>query len=421
MAVIKVTEHQRLAIGNKLPGAHLSIAQARLLERIEAGLPSRAIEWGRASVKFSQFCGVIALGDDTLEVLPKIYGREDGGVEARHVLIHMLFTARRMKLHRGSFSAIGLQNRHLLDVFIRQFCEELFHQLRHGMIRRYVDRSDNLAVLRGKLKIDRHLRVNAMSAQRLYCEYDELIEDNAYNQVIKCVVSMLFGVCIAGATKRALTELLHRLDHVTSREVSVSELNSLQPDRTLSRYAATFEYCRWFLSNQNPDVSSGENRYLSLLLDMNRLFEEFVAVKLRRHAWSAGYRLRTQGPQQRLAVHDRSGEEVFAVRPDISLADGDGRLVAIMDTKWKRADEGERKLGVSQADLYQMVSYGHRYGCTEMLLLYPKTESLTRTHRLDVLPSGPRVHVVPVDLLSLTTSDGSEQWKVLSEALQGAA
>ena len=421
MAVIKVTEHQRLPIGNASSGPHLSTAQARLLEQIDVNLPSRAIEWGRSSVKFSQYCGVIALGDDTLEILPKIYGREQDAEESRRVLIHMLFTARRMKLHRGAFSAIGLQNKHLLDVFIRQFCEELFQQLRHGMIRRYVDRSDNLTVLRGKLNIGRHLRLNATSAQRLYCEFDELIEDNAYNQIIKCVVSMLFGVSMVGATKRALTELLHRLDHVTSRIVSVGEVERIQMDRTLSRYSATFEYCRWFLSNQNPDVSSGKNRYLSLLFDMNRLFEEFVAQKLRPHAWTCGYRLRTQGPQLRLALHDSTGEEVFVMKPDISLTDADGRLVAIMDTKWKRADEGERKLGVSQADLYQMVSYGHRYGCSEIFLLYPKTEALTRAHRLDALPGGPRVHVVPVDLLSFTTSNGTEHWKGIFETLRHPA
>jgi 5-methylcytosine-specific restriction enzyme subunit McrC len=418
VAVIRVTEHQRLPIGDALSVSHLSSVQASMLEKIDASLPLRAIEWGRSSVKFAQFCGVIALGDDTLEILPKIYGREQDAGEARRVLMHMLFTTRRMKLHRGAFSAIGLQERHLLDVFIRQFCEELFEQLRHGMIRRYVDRADNLTVLRGKLNIDRHLRLNATSAQRLYCEFDELVEDNTYNQVIKYVVSRLLPISRSGTTKRALTELLHRFDDVTSRTVSLSEVERIQTDRTMSRYKATFEYCRWFLSNQNPDVSAGRNRYLSLLFDMNRLFEEFVAQKLRPYAWACGYRLRVQGPQHRLALHDKTGEEVFTMKPDITLTDADGRLVAIMDTKWKQIDEGERKLGVSQSDLYQMVSYGLRYGCSEIFLLYPKTESLTHAHKLDVLPAGPRVHVVPVDLLSLTTPDGLAGLMTLFETLQ---
>jgi 5-methylcytosine-specific restriction enzyme subunit McrC len=48
-------------------------------------------------------------------------------------------------------------------------------------------------------------------------------------------------------------------------------------------------------------------------------------------------------------------------------------VVAIIDTKWKRLspDPLDRKHGVSQADVYQMMAYARVYGCERLMLLYP--------------------------------------------------
>ena len=48
------------------------------------------------------------------------------------------------------------------------------------------------------------------------------------------------------------------------------------------------------------------------------------------------------------------------------------KRVVIIDTKYKLLKEkGDKKKSVSQGDLYQMVSYAFRRGCTEVLLIYP--------------------------------------------------
>ncbi|MBK6989184.1 MAG: hypothetical protein IPH33_13750 [Bacteroidetes bacterium] len=48
----------------------------------------------------------------------------------------------------------------------------------------------------------------------------------------------------------------------------------------------------------------------------------------------------------------------------------------IIDTKYKiRSNDDGLKAGVSQSDLYQMVSYAIRRNCKNVLLLYPYMES----------------------------------------------
>ena len=46
----------------------------------------------------------------------------------------------------------------------------------------------------------------------------------------------------------------------------------------------------------------------------------------------------------------------------------------MVDTKYKvrQYDPGDKKVGINQTDLYQMVSYGLRRNTQEVLLLYPR-------------------------------------------------
>tara|TARA_R100001224_G_scaffold86572_1_gene55671 strand:- start:6948 stop:7277 length:330 start_codon:yes stop_codon:yes gene_type:complete len=47
----------------------------------------------------------------------------------------------------------------------------------------------------------------------------------------------------------------------------------------------------------------------------------------------------------------------------------------VIDTKWKALakEPSDRKRGVSQSDVYQMMAYSRIYGCRNLMLLYPAT------------------------------------------------
>lgn len=63
---------------------------------------------------------------------------------------------------------------------------------------------------------------------------------------------------------------------------------------------------------------------------------------------------------------------MFQTKPDILIRHG-GQVVHIIDTKWKRisARIDDRKQGVSQSDIYQMMAYAHLYKPPRLTLLYP--------------------------------------------------
>lgn len=393
MTVIRAAEYARLPIKKDGGLRALTPRQAEVLQEQLATLPQGAVRWGHKEVRFSQYCGVIGLGRDTIEVLPKIYGKGDAPEAGRRVLLRMLYLAHRMKISPVGVAGIDLQRHHLLDVFIRHFCEELFAQLRKGALLRYVHREDNLPVLRGRLLIDRQLKLNSGHQGRLYCAFDELVEDNIYNQYIKCALRVVHGQARSLAAKRSATELLYRFDGVRDRRTEECRDWKLPERRDAKRFESVFRQCGWFLRGLGQDVAAGDRRNLSVLFDMNRLFEEFIAAKLRKEIHGRGLRVRAQGPRRYL-VREADGADRFAMKPDITFLNPGGGVLAVLDTKWKVLDSGADKYGISQGDLYQMVAYGMRYRCPNLTLIYPKQDRI-RCDKIElrVPDTGPEMRI----------------------------
>ena len=68
---------------------------------------------------------------------------------------------------------------------------------------------------------------------------------------------------------------------------------------------------------------------------------------------------------------ESDGTGLFALKPDILIDDD-----TVIDTKWKRLNPSDSKLGVSETDVYQMLAYSRAYGARRLVLVYPWHEDL---------------------------------------------
>ena len=57
----------------------------------------------------------------------------------------------------------------------------------------------------------------------------------------------------------------------------------------------------------------------------------------------------------------------------------------IIDTKWKKlaSDPFDRKRGVKQSDVYQLMAYARLYRCDRLMLLYPSVPGADQQSRHD--------------------------------------
>ncbi len=400
MEVLTILEHESIPVraSRQIGQRVLSQIHANALSKLEQKLPSKTWSWGHQSIKFGHYCGVISLGNLLIEILPKIYGIETDPGSSRQALVRMLAKARHLKLQKVGAAQIALQKHSLLDIFIISFCEQLHTQMMQGVIRQYIERCENLNVLRGRLRIELQFKHNLAHRERLFCQYDELSEDIPHNQVIKYVLRLLSKSALGVSASKQVNELRMHFDSISDITVDLSTIEQLSFDRSTARYKPVFEQCRWFVEGFNPDIMTGNASCISLLFNMNQLFESYVASELRKSAWSRGLKLREQGPQKYMARRLDTDAQVFLMKPDISLLDNQNRIVLIADAKWKILDESEKKLGVSQADLYQMESYGVRYQVKELALIYPMQQKLTNPVQIDFQSSGAKVTLFPYDI-----------------------
>ena len=97
--------------------------------------------------------------------------------------------------------------------------------------------------------------------------------------------------------------------------------------RKTAPYKTAFEIARLIILNFAPNMSSGKEKMLALLFDMNSLWEEYVLVCLKKAA---------KNNDLNVAIHDQKSQPFWngiTIRPDIFIEEEDETF--IIDTKWK--------------------------------------------------------------------------------------
>jgi 5-methylcytosine-specific restriction enzyme subunit McrC len=343
---------------------------------------ARILQHGRKALRAGQVVGVIVAKDCSLEILPKIDGLEDNQGQLRANLIHMLALALDLDIAAGALTELGWQRENLVEVLIKLFADRLFMEVHRGLPRRYVPKEEDLPALRGRLDVLRQFRTLAASPQKLACRFDDLSPDIALNQIMKAAVTRLAKVARSTENQRRLRELGFAFADVSDVPVRSLRWDAVVLDRTNERWRALLNLAKLLLGERFQTTSSGQAQGFSLLFEMNTLFEEYIGRQLHRVLGSRGLSVHLQGGRLYcLRELDRDtgilGSQRFMTKPDI-IVRWHGQPVAIIDTKWKRlaARIDDPKLGVSQADVYQMMAYGRLYQCQQLMLLYPHHSAL---------------------------------------------
>ena len=373
MAVLAVREYERIQCGEVFdPGNRIvTVAQHRVLERFSDNYQRlnkvTVFQHGpRQSLIAQNFVGVINLGRDQIEVLPKVEGKDS---QIRDNLARMISTVLDLQLYDEDASEIKKSSDSILEVLIRLFCERLWQSIRRGIVRQYETRSENLGLLRGRLSVTDQIRINLARPDRLACVFDEFSENNPLNQALKAALRVLANVTQSQVNQRNIAELLFCFQDVEDVLPSAIKWELASINRLSARYKPLLMLARLFIKGKSPDIVSGMGEGFALLFDMNALFEGYIGAIARKVFGAQGLTVNLQGPKRHLAQYE-NGIPVFELRPDI-VASSAGKIAFIIDTKWKRLKETANREGVASSDVYQMFAYASKYAASNVSLLYP--------------------------------------------------
>ncbi len=357
---------------------------------------------GLNKIVAQQFVGVVTLGENSVEILPKIDGLTDQGI--RKNLISMLAVTKRLDIKELEVSKLDTQNLNILEIMIRIYSDKFFEQLKRGLIHQYEKVEENLNLVRGKIQVTDNLRLNLCYPEKMYCSFYEFQANNPLNRIFKATFRYLLGFSRDQKNQARISEILFAMDEVSDLTIESLEWDQIIFDRQNKRYEFLFRLAKLFLNKKTTNVNSGQTKGFALIFDMNELFEEFVGETCKEVFLECKVEL--QSPQKYL-LSDDNNNGVFLTKPDITITSMNGDKW-ILDTKWKMLDATSNKDGVSQQDIYQMCAYAINYQCDNVLLLFPRHDAfdqtgLFRSYRINNLRDQSKIHIATIDILDLST------------------
>jgi 5-methylcytosine-specific restriction enzyme subunit McrC len=360
-------------------------------------------KFGRDYLQVQNFVGVVETKDGTqIEILPKIYLPNDEKdaeklkKQTRDIFLKMLKCLQDSPFLQLNEAHLHTTDFPILEVFISVFLQALEKLVQKGIRKNYVVEEANQPFLKGKLLVNQQIKHNIAHAERFYVQYDDFQENIAPNRLIKSTLQLLFKVSRKLANQAALSQNLLIFESVDySQNLAKDFIETDKLNRQFTHYQSVIAWCKFFLKQESFTNYGGEAINFALLFPMEKIFEDFVGMKLKQKLSSLDWQISLQDSTYSLIENPRK----FQLRPDIVFYHRQ-KVKMIMDTKWKVLDENQRNFDISQADLYQLFAYGKKYHCNVLYLIYPTNEKFTKPLVFDY-GGGMMLRIYPLDLKNL--------------------
>lgn len=374
------------------------------------------------------YIGFIQTDDFFLEIYPKVFRMiEPTPANTRLFMKHMFFWFDYCRKWKFPFTRVNLENNEcdsLPELIINLMAAQIQSTVETYPLMLYIGLEESLTVPRGRINFDRYINNGFVTANQhiLECDHEPLVFDNQLNRIIKYVSRQLLKKTKFNDSRRKLEQILFILDDVSDEGfVSGAMLDRIKLNSFFEEYQSVINICRLVLNDETYSNHYEEQHNWSLLFPMEYIFEDFIAgfieTELSAH-WIVNY-------QKSDMYLTEKPNQAFQMQHDIFLTSKkDKSIKVILDTKYKlRATiDDDKKQGVAQSDMYQMVSYGLRRGCTNVVLLYPNFMETCRNPHTYVVASGfdqqHQIKITAAEIPFWSTADFSGLRTALSKALQ---
>lgn len=293
------------------------------------------------------------------------------------------------------------------DLFAALLIKEVSRQLKQGLYKEYVNKRETLQTVRGKVipYETLTLRMRERGREKIVCEFDDLSENNKWNQILKTTLYFLGREKeVVDKRRQQIRKLLAFFEHIdvlNPRQISWRQLQVVRGNRS---YEVLMNLCYFVLDGLILNEEDGSYKMQILSENhMERLYEKFVLAYYRRHygdldevrarqirwkldedsEWDA-QRVGKKEKEKNSSEKER-GVEFLPFLPvmktDITLRKGD--KVLIIDTKYYQNNLQEQygRKTIHSDNLYQIFAYVKNLAAQEGenvevsgLLLYAKTE-----------------------------------------------
>ncbi|MCY4474244.1 MAG: hypothetical protein OXC83_02280 [Chloroflexi bacterium] len=314
----------------------------------------------------------VQLMDPESDELPEVSSDSGSEIPVRNWW-HMLLYAWGLVDLEGMFQSKWEDAPDLHELLTRILVDRMNRQVRRWLRGDYVDRSEALRTVRGRIDFNRTLGDLLLYKGRLHCEYQEYSVNVPRNQIIATTLQRQYRRDFAGAKdsdieelKSDVVRLVRTLDEIDQirldRSVMANEIRQL--GRNEREYKLLLKVCEMLYRPRMP-LDSDESD-ADAFRDWNEkqrhdIFETFVAnffkLNLDLSVWSVNHHRRLSWQIDEAVT---VGELIVpGMETDISVTHRENKQVLIFDTKfYKEPFKGRSgKPTVNSGHLYQLYAY----------------------------------------------------------------
>ena len=316
----------------------IQIVQSEFKEKLEVIYSSN----GKQSIKASHYVGYVVLPNHIVSITPKIpavtfISMIRYALDLPQLMSEIFSASEEVRKQRNYYDILVLFLLHLIEPVLQQ-----------GLYNNYAKYEENLTSIRGKILFKENLFNNYNRPDKVFCNYSELTADILENRILKYTLFYL-SQChfFDDNVSLRIRNYLKRFDEVEIVPVHGDSFKTIQYNPLNEHYKPIISLCELLLSDSSLDLQTiGERTALSFLLDMNKLFEEFIANLLIERIGESNIKVQeTEYPEVT--------EEKLKVRIDIEVLQN-GAPVLILDTKYKEFESQPEEGHVAQLVLYSL-------------------------------------------------------------------
>ncbi len=327
-------------------------------------------------IRANNFVGFIQNQEEVVEIYPKVFRSSIDAAEKKQTMLrHIFYWLSYCRKWQFPFTQATLETTEIdkfPELIINLIAKQVLGTVSNQPLSLYQPIQEALQTPRGSINFKRYI-ANGLSHGNYHildCDHEPFLFDNRVNRIIKHCTRLLLDRTEFSENVRILQDIVFVLDEVEDIGCSIHDLERLSINSFFADYGLVMDLCRLILEQKLYSSNSNDLSQWCMLFPMEYIFEDFFAGFLQSkfsNYWKVEY--------QKSNLNLVTDPPVFRMQHDILLTSRtDTSRRIIVDTKYKVRDSGfkdDPKRGVSQNDLYQMVSYAVRRGCSDVLLVYP--------------------------------------------------
>ena len=308
-------------------------------------------------------------------------------------------------LNQGEYEDIAVEEfENIHDLFAAILSKGIGRQLKQGLYREYLNRKEDITVVRGKIDIPGTIKNQLARKRVVTCEYDELSENNLMNQIIKTTVMLLIGCKrVKQEYKDDLKKEMLFFSNIDTLDPTAIRWSSIRFQRNNSTYRMLIGICQLIIEGMLLTTDSGEYRLRSFINErqMERLYEKFILEYYAKEC----QQVKAVASQIPWALDDGMSKMLPVMQSDITLSKGSN--VLIIDAKFYAHTTQERfdLHTIHSNNLYQIFTYiknrdkefGDKPHNVSGMLLYAATDEAIQPDSVYRM-SGNKISVKTLDL-----------------------